>query len=1035
MSLTLAYEETPAPRRASTGPTLAFDAAARVAEPRDNCAIATSDLAQGTTLQLPSGTSLTLSVGVLEGHRFALVPIAAGALLLSWGEPFGKALRTIAPGEWVCNAKALHELRKRGVRSALDVHSNFVDFTKQPSLTPDGFAPGVRHPLRPHLAPGFDGFVRSAGRGVGTRNYMVLLCATSRANAFARALERRLRSEPKTAGFDGVVALPHTEDGAVGDRESNNRPLLIRTLTGWLLHPNVGACVVLQTVSDQVAADNGAGISYDTLRAHAIESGRAGQLEALPHAVRTLPLRDFEGELEAAEAAARVLLPEVASCARVRCPPSALQVAQQCGGSDAFSGTNANPLVGEACRLLVEAGGTALLAETDELIGAEQYVLQNVKDYATAERFLAFVARFQRHAAAHNCSAEGNPSGGNMYRGLYNIALKSLGAAMKRHPDVRLEHVLEYAEPLPPAVPVADAEVEGGGGGGGGEGGGGGGSGGSGGGGGHARGAGYCFMDSPGNDLESIAGQVAAGCNVVYFTTGNGSITNFPFVPTIKVVSTAKRYALMANDMDVNAGEEGTRLQLGVKLLELTLAVASGQRTKGEAMGHHQVQIWRNWAHHPVAEGDSRIGKDGSTELAIQAEAARATAQAKTPQPYPVGANPLGAVAADAESAAAAENALRLCEVPASVQGLTPSYQSLPAAAAASAAAAAAAAASADQVGGTAPPTTEYVALVLPTSLCSSEVARNLAADLSTKSTLRVVSLPHTEGCGVSDERPAARTLLGHLASPLVKHALLLEHGCEKTHNDYFAEQLAALGLGGSEQYGWASLQKDGGVGAVETKVRAWFEQQVVGAPAAPPRVAAPLAQLRLGLMASHPGDADGAPVPEALAVCFGQLVHLMAQGGGQAMLPVASPLLSEATFLETTLAWGEKPRATTRYGERGLGAGLHVMEAHDASGKQPMSWVETTVGLCGAGLHAVVAWRPASCGAVTGHPMVPVVSVQLDDADVAADVLLPAARPHEWLQLIVGVLAAVAGGELVPIALRTGNVDFQIPRGGAVSL
>ena len=49
------------------------------------------------------------------------------------------------------------------------------------------------------------------------------------------------------------------------------------------------------------------------------------------------------------------------------------------------------------------------------------------------------------------------------------------------------------------------------------------------------RGAGYCFMDSPGNDLESIAGQVASGCNVIYFSTGNGSITNFPFVPTIKV--------------------------------------------------------------------------------------------------------------------------------------------------------------------------------------------------------------------------------------------------------------------------------------------------------------------------------------------------------------------------------------------------------------------------------------------------------------------------------------------------------------------
>ena len=75
--------------------------------------------------------------------------------------------------------------------------------------------------------------------------------------------------------------------------------------------------------------------------------------------------------------------------------------------------------------------------------------------------------------------------------------------------------MLEYAEPLPP--PAADADS---------------------GGGTALRGAGYCFMDSPGNDLESIAGQVASGCNVIYFTTGNGSITNFPIVPTIKVVST-----------------------------------------------------------------------------------------------------------------------------------------------------------------------------------------------------------------------------------------------------------------------------------------------------------------------------------------------------------------------------------------------------------------------------------------------------------------------------------------------------------------
>ena len=109
---------------------------------------------------------------------------------------------------------------------------------------------------------------------------------------------------------------------------------------------------------------------------------------------------------------------------------------------------------------------------------------------------------------------------------------------------------------------------------------------------------GYYFMDSPGNDLESIAGQVASGCNMIYFVTGNGSITNFPFVPTIKIVTTTRRYELLSRDMDVNAGRylDGTPMnELGFETLELTRRAASGERTVGEKAGHAQVQLWRDW--------------------------------------------------------------------------------------------------------------------------------------------------------------------------------------------------------------------------------------------------------------------------------------------------------------------------------------------------------------------------------------------------------------------------------------------------------
>ena len=45
--------------------------------------------------------------------------------------------------------------------------------------------------------------------------------------------------------------------------------------------------------------------------------------------------------------------------------------ALECGGSDALSGITANPALGIASDLLVAAGGTSILAETSELIGAE----------------------------------------------------------------------------------------------------------------------------------------------------------------------------------------------------------------------------------------------------------------------------------------------------------------------------------------------------------------------------------------------------------------------------------------------------------------------------------------------------------------------------------------------------------------------------------------------------------------------------------------------------------------------------------------
>src|SRR5205814_10416347 len=109
------------------------------------------------------------------------------------------------------------------------------------------------------------------------------------------------------------------------------------------------------------------------------------------------------------------------------------------------------------------------LSETDKLISAEPYIHANIKDLQTTRAFLNTITTFQERAGWHGSTGEGNPSGGNNFRGLYNIALKSIGAARKKDPDVCVDYVIEYGQPM--------------------------------------RAPGFYFMDSPGNDLEGIAGQ------------------------------------------------------------------------------------------------------------------------------------------------------------------------------------------------------------------------------------------------------------------------------------------------------------------------------------------------------------------------------------------------------------------------------------------------------------------------------------------------------------------------------------------------
>ncbi|MCB0212623.1 MAG: UxaA family hydrolase, partial [Anaerolineae bacterium] len=476
---------------------------------------------------------------------------------------------------------------------------------------------------------------------------------------------------------------------------------------------------------------------------------------------------------------------------------------------------------------------------------------------------------------------------------------------------------------------------------------------------------GYYFMDSPGNDLESVAGQVAAGCNMVFFVTGNGSITNFPFVPTLKVVTTSRRYQLLSQEMDVNAGQylDGTPMDtLGQQMFEQTLTVASGARSVGEKAGHSQVQIWRDWRQTDANQLDKllAVAPPDGTGIPI-----------KTGSRLPL-------------------------SLPTFEAFRTPNGYA-----------------------------TDQVGLILPPSLCAGQIARMTADRLNRKGLgheqqlSRFVGLVHTEGCGASggaSQELYIRTLLGYLTHPLVKHGLLLEHGCEQTHNDYIRQRIEQMGLD-PQRFGWASVQLDGGLERVMHKMEDWFTAEIAAAEAAP-RETVGLEGLRLGLVSAGSISAEA-------ALSLARLTQLIVAHGGTVVVPEQGGLLTNDHYRET-LRDDSSNTPSLSYGQQPATPGFHIMEMPSTH------WVETLTGLGATGVDRLVAYVAEH--PLPSHPLVLLLQITADatlQQRFGEDIdLLLTGNNALWPEQILASVIAVVPRTTMPKLYRQGNIDFQITRG-----
>jgi altronate dehydratase large subunit len=231
----------------------------------------------------------------------------------------------------------------------------------------------------------------------------------------------------------------------------------------------------------------------------------------------------------------------------------------ECGGSDATSGIAANPAVGVASDLLIQAGGTSIFSETPELIGAEHILAKRAVNDDVAKKLLEIVARFEEKLKSTGLNIRGSqPSPGNIEGGITTLEEKSLGCVHKAGSSP-LQGVLEYADA--------------------------------------ATGKGLYFMDTAGYDIESIPAMIAGGAEVIVFTTGRGTPTGAPIAPVVKVTGNSRTYQRMKDNIDVNAGTiiDGSESieEVGLRIYEEILAVASGKQTKAETLGFIEFGISR----------------------------------------------------------------------------------------------------------------------------------------------------------------------------------------------------------------------------------------------------------------------------------------------------------------------------------------------------------------------------------------------------------------------------------------------------------
>lgn len=312
-------------------------------------------------------------------------------------------------------------------------------------------------------------------------------------------------------------------------------------------HPNVGGLVIVSLGCES--------FNRESLAATVAASGRPVEL---------LVIQEVGGTAATISAGidAVTRVRAVADAApRVDMAVSELIVGTICGGSDGTSGITANPAVGRVFDRFVGEGATCIFEETGELVGCEGIMAERAITPELGDALLASVAKAERY---YTIMGFGSFAPGNAEGGLTTQEEKSMGAYSKSGSSPISGLIKPGDVPPSSGLYMLDVVPDG-----------------------EPR---FGFPNI--SDNAEIVELIACGAHLNLFTTGRGSVVGSAISPVVKICANPETARRLAGDIDVNAGRvlEGaaTLQQVAEEIYDKALAVAAGERSVSEALGHRE---------------------------------------------------------------------------------------------------------------------------------------------------------------------------------------------------------------------------------------------------------------------------------------------------------------------------------------------------------------------------------------------------------------------------------------------------------------